>query len=111
MIEDNENKGAYIGKQKAEKIINYFGSIEPRLQNTNTIIRLLEYLSEDKNYISWNKEYICDPEAKFESKLREHSSLFKNEYLSLLPNYKGCTEEAKKSIIQEGIRAKKYKCF
>ena len=111
-MEDDKDKKVHISEQKAEgNINNYFYRTKPRLENTNTIIRLLEYLSNDKNYITWNRGYICDPQAKLENKLKEHASLFKEEYFDLLPAYGGSTEEAKKMIIQEGIRAEKIAKF
>ena len=72
-----------------------------------TIMSLLEFLSDDKNYIENEKEYECDPEKKIESKLKDYAVFFKDEFMRLYADYYLIIIEAKKAFGIDGVRGRK----
>lgn len=76
-----------------------------------TIISLLEWLSDDKNYKEFDKNYECDPDKKINSQFKKYSNSFKEEFMDLYATYCFTVQEAKKSFGLDGVRAQKVSNF
>lgn len=76
-----------------------------------TIMSLLEWLSDDKHYKEIDKNYECDPDKKINSRFKEYSNIFKEEFTNLYAIYCMSVTEAKKSFGLDGVRAKKISAF
>ena len=81
------------------------------INEVETIMSLLEYLSNDKNYTIIDKKYECDPDKKINSKFKDFSKDFKEEFLDLYAVYRMPITEAKKSFGLDGVRALKISNF
>ncbi len=81
------------------------------LNEVETIMTLLEWLSDDENYQELDEKYICDPQKKIESRFKEYSDEFKEEFLLLMPLYCMSLPEAKKSFGLDGVKAEKISVF
>lgn len=76
-----------------------------------TIMSLLEWLSDDKHYKEIDKNYECDPDKKINNRFKEYSNRFKEEFTDLYAIYCMSVTEAKKSFGLDGVRAKKISTF
>lgn len=76
-----------------------------------TIMSLLEYLSDDENYKEFDGKYICDPEQKINSRFQDYADDFKEEFTDLFSIYCNTIPEVKKSFGLDGVRAKKISNF
>lgn len=81
------------------------------LNEVDTILSLLEYLSDDNNYIEYDKNYECDPDKKINTRFKDYSNLFKNEFKDLHTTYCMTLCEAKKSFGLDTVRAVKISNF
>ncbi len=105
------------GRQKIIEISNFLDrEIDlPRPQTeTNeveTIMSLLEYLSDDENYKEFDGNYICDPEQKINNRFKDFADDFKEEFTDLFSVYCNTIPESKTSFGLDGVRAKKISNF
>jgi len=76
-----------------------------------TIMSLLEYLSDDKNYKEFDGNYFCDPEQKVKSRFKDYADDFKEEFTELYPIYCNIIPEVKRTFGLDGVRAQKISCF
>ncbi|TGL01906.1 hypothetical protein EHQ43_18560 [Leptospira bouyouniensis] len=76
-----------------------------------TIMKLLEYLSNDANYKKIDKDYECDPNQKINNRFREHATEFKDEYMRLYPIYLNSITESRNMFGLDGVRAEKISSF
>ncbi|EAY24740.1 SMEK domain-containing protein [Microscilla marina] len=72
-----------------------------------TIIRLIEYLSSDGNYIEIEEEFIIDPKHKIYKRFSDHKEFIISEYSILYPTYFGALDNAKQTTGLDGIKAVK----
>lgn len=63
-----------------------------------TIMTLIDYLSEDKNRILSDKEGIVDPQKKIQERFSEYSTFIIEQYQDLYTVYNGALAEARKGI-------------
>jgi predicted RNA-binding protein with RPS1 domain len=75
-----------------------------------TIIKMIEYLSDDENYKEVDKVETADPERK-RQRFKEHFDYLMHQYEERLSIYAGTLEEAKKSAGYDGLRAKKISLY
>lgn len=75
-----------------------------------TIINLIEYLSDDNNYIEKEINEKGDPDKK-RLRFPEHFDYLQKTYLKLFPVYASTLSEAKNSIGLEGVRIKKINVY
>ena len=92
----------------AGRDLNVFPEIKPRTQEVETIMSLLEFISNDANYKEVDKEYEVDPKKKFENRLKTDAALFKNEFTRGL-NYMSSLQEAQNRL--DIVKAEKIKNF
>jgi hypothetical protein len=76
-----------------------------------TIMSLLEYLSDDANYKEFDGNYICDPEQKINSRFKDYADDFKEEFTELFSIYCNTIPEVKRSFGLDGVRAQKISYF
>lgn len=76
-----------------------------------TIMALLEYLSDDSNYKEFDGIYECDPEKKINSRFKQYADSFKEEFVDLFATYCNTITESKKSFGLDGVRAVKVSNF
>lgn len=76
-----------------------------------TIMSLLEYLSDDANYKEFDGNYICDPEQKINSRFKDYADDFKEEFTDLFSIYCNTIPEVKRAFGLDGVRAKKISNF
>lgn len=76
-----------------------------------TIMSLLEYLSDDENYKEFDGNYICDPEQKINSRFKDYAEDFKEEFTDLFSIYCNTIPEVKRAFGLDGVRAKKISNF
>ncbi|MCK4922846.1 MAG: SMEK domain-containing protein [Bacteroidales bacterium] len=76
-----------------------------------TIMSLLEYLSDDENYKEFDGNYICDPEQKINSRFKDYADDFKEEFTDLLAIYCNTIPEVKRTFGLDGVRAEKISYF
>lgn len=76
-----------------------------------TIMALLEYLSDDGNYKKFDGIYECDPEKKINSRFKEYADSFKEEFVDLFATYCNTVSESKKAFGLDGVRAMKVSNF
>lgn len=75
-----------------------------------TIINLIEYLSEDNNYIEGEINEKGDPDKK-RLRFQEHFDFLMKRYEKLYPIYAATLTEAKNSVGLEGVRIKKINVY
>jgi hypothetical protein len=75
-----------------------------------TIIKMIEYLSDDNNYKEIDKVETADPEKK-RQRFKEHFDYLMSQYEERLSIYAGTLEEAKRTAGYDGIRAKKIALY
>lgn len=75
-----------------------------------TIIRMIEYLSDDNNYKEIDKVETADPEKK-RQRFQQHFDYLMGQYSERLSTYAGTLDEAKKAAGCDGIRAKKIALY
>ena len=76
-----------------------------------TIMSLLEYLSDDENYKEFDGNYICDPEQKINSRFKDYADDFKEEFIELFSIYCNTIPEVKRAFGLDGVRVKKISNF
>lgn len=76
-----------------------------------TIMSLLEYLSDDENYKEFDGNYICDPEQKINSRFKDYADDFKEEFTDLFAIYCNTILESERTFGLDGVRAKKISNF
>lgn len=76
-----------------------------------TIMSLLEYLSDDNNYKEFDGNYICDPEQKINGRFKDYADDFKEEFTDLFATYCNSITESKSTFGLDGVRAKKISNF
>jgi hypothetical protein len=86
-------------------------STRTELNEVETIMSLLEWLSRDENYNELLDPYECDPEKKINGRFKEHAKHFKDDYLMLLQIYGSTLPEAKSHFGFDGIRSLKISTF
>jgi len=79
--------------------------------DVETIMSLLEFLSDDQNHKDFDGNFICDPDQKINSRFKEYAEDFKEEFTELFPIYCNTNNEAKKAFGLDGVRAQKISCF
>lgn len=75
-----------------------------------TIINLIEYLSDDKNFIEGEINEKGDPDKK-RLRFQEHFDFLMKTYERLYPVYAATLSEAKNSVGLEGVRIKKINVY
>jgi hypothetical protein len=109
-----------INNQKTEAIQNIASFLEKEilierpkteLNEVETIMALLEWLSNDENYKELLTAYECDPDKKINNRFKDYSGSFKDEFLLLMPLYCMSLPESKKSFGLDGVRAAKISIF
>ncbi len=75
-----------------------------------TIIKLIEFLSDDSNYIKTDVIEIVDPEKK-RMRFVNHFDFLMEKYKELYPIYAETLVEAKKASNIDGVRAEKTKVY
>jgi hypothetical protein len=76
-----------------------------------TIMSLLEFLSDDANYKEFDGNYICDPDQKINNRFKKFAEKFKEEFTELFSIYCNTINESKKAFGLDGVRAKKISSF
>jgi hypothetical protein len=76
-----------------------------------TIMALLEYLSDDTNYKEFDGEYVCDPEQKINFRFKVYAASFKEEFSDLFATYCTPVTESKKAFGLDCVRAEKVSNF
>jgi hypothetical protein len=76
-----------------------------------TIMKLIEFLTDDNNYKELEKEYKVNPEEKFQNKLKNHAEFFIKEfqYLCSNTNYPKGIMEVKEGL--DTIKIERIKNF
>lgn len=117
-VEDIIKKFRSYTAKELEPIVSFLENevnlkIETKHSKSNeviTIIRMIEYLSDDNNYKEVDKIETADPEKK-RQRFQEHFDYLMNQYEERLSIYAGTLEEAKKTAGYDGIRAKKIALY
>ncbi len=76
-----------------------------------TIMSLLEFLSDDANYKDFDGNYICDPDQKINNRFKDFANDFREEFTGLFSIYCNTIIEAKKAFGLDGVRARKISNF
>jgi hypothetical protein len=117
---DIERLTATIKDSGREKIIeiskfldNEIDLPRPKIESNEveTIMSLLEYLSDDKNYKEFDGNYFCDPEQKVNSRFKDYADDFKEEFTDLYAIYCNKIPEIKRTFGLDGVRAQKISYF
>ncbi|MBB3699502.1 SMEK domain-containing protein [Flammeovirga yaeyamensis] len=117
---DIERLIAIIKDNGREKIIEiskfldneiYLPRPKTESNEVETIMSLLEYLSDDKNYKEFDGNYNCDPEQKINSRFKDYANDFNEEFTDLFTIYCNTIPEVKKAFGLDGVRAKKISYF
>jgi hypothetical protein len=84
---------------------------QTELNEVETIMGLLAYLSDDANYKEFDGQYVCDPEQKINNRFKEYADRFKEEFANLLATYCTPFAESKKTFGLDSVRAEKVSNF
>lgn len=109
-----------IGNEETSKIKEIAGFLEKEIaiprpetepNEVETIMALLEYLSDDENYKEFDGSYECDPEEKINNKFKKYATSFNDEFQNLVPIYGNTRDEAKRVAGLDGVRALKISSY
>lgn len=75
-----------------------------------TIIKMIEYLSDDSNYKEVDTPELVDPDKK-RQRFEKHFVYLMQQYINLYAIYSGALSEAKNTAGNDGVRAKKISLY